>query len=132
MAFPRVGLIIAMLVSLSGCSSQVQKETLVFDYADFGPQAMAYRAIGPKNLPWQPDTPLLIGQGNVLIVVYKDIELDEVKRSYQPDQRELIDYRYLPYTEALDYLDARISQNLLHKVTTRLQETRKTITQQWR
>ncbi len=112
---------------LSGCSSQLQKNTLVLEYADFGPQTMAYKALGPKNLQWQPQEPLLLGQGKVYVVVYKNISIDDVQHHFRPDHTNHLDYRYIQYGDALNYLDARIAQNLLRKITTRLQKTRKAI-----
>lgn len=116
-----------LLVLCSGCASQIDKATAVFEYSDFGPQAMAYRLLGPKNLQWDPDVPILIGQGKVYVVVYRGIPVEEVERHYPQDRSRNIDYRYLQYGEALNYLDAKIERNLLRRVTERLRRTREKI-----
>lgn len=116
-----------LLVLCSGCASQIDKSTAVFEYSDFGPQAMAYRLLGPKNLQWDPDVPILIGQGKVYVVVYRGIPVEEVERHYPQDRSRNIDYRYLQYGEALNYLDAKIERNLLRRITERLRRTREKI-----
>lgn len=97
------------------------------DYADFGPQAMAYNTLGRKRLPWDPATPIIIGHSRIQVVVYRDIPLQTVRESYIPDPTSNTDYRYLQYGEALNYLDAKIEQNLLRKITDRLKQARATI-----
>lgn len=123
----RNALVIALLLLLCNCATRIEKSTLVLEYTDFGPQAMAYKTLGPKNLQWEPNVPLLVGQGRVFVVVYRDIPLADVAQYFPSDQAKRLDYRYLQYGDALNYLDARISQNLLRKVTQRLRETRQKI-----
>lgn len=120
----------ALLALCSGCASQIEKSTAVFEYSDFGPQAMAYRLVGPKNLQWEPDVPIMIGQGKVYVVVYRGIPVEVVEQHYVQDRSRNLDYRYLQYGEALNYLDAKIERNLLRRITERLRRTREKILQQ--
>jgi hypothetical protein len=109
---------------LASCASRISRSTLVLDYADFGPQAMAYRVIGPKNHQWDPQTPIPFGAEGVRVVVYRNIELEEVKHHFPVNPERHQDYRYLHYADAVEYLDARIRQNLLKRITLRLERTR--------
>lgn len=118
--------------TLSACASQVEKRSIVLEYADFGPQAMAYNTLGPKKLPWRSEQPLMIGQGKIWVVVYRDMSLESVRKHYPADTKNQVDYRYLPYDEALSYLDKRIAQNLIRNLTGRLKNTRRTIVQFFR
>lgn len=120
-------LILIMCLGLASCASRISRTTLVFDYADFGPQAMAYRVIGPKNHQWDPQTPIPFGAEGVRVVVYRDIGLEEVQQHFPVDPSRHQDYRYLAYADAMDYLDARIRQNLLKRITLRLEQTRDAI-----
>lgn len=129
---PRLLFLVLSVLHLCACTSHVQKNTMVLEYADFGPQVMAYPALGPKNLSWQPEVPLLLGQGKVCVVVYRDIALGEVKQHYPADKHNHLDYRYLQYSDALHYLDSRIAQNILRSITERLLVTRDTIRQRLR
>lgn len=117
----------ALLLMLSACASRLSKTTVVFEYADFGPQAMAYGLLGPKRLPWAPETPLVIGEGNIYVVVYRGIDKSEVVAAYPPDEHRKADYRYVNYSDAMTYLDIKIAQNVLGSVTTRLESTRQTV-----
>lgn len=58
------------------------------------------------------------------MVVYRNISLEEVERHFPVSPESLRDYRYVAYAEAMDYLDARIRQNLLRRITERLEQTR--------
>ncbi len=113
-----------LLASLSACASLPADQTLVLQYRDFGPQAMAYPLIGPNRLPWAPDTPLLVGHEAVQVVIYRGIDLATVKSLYPSDRLRNIDYRYVSYHDALRYLDARIHRNLLIRITQQLENTR--------
>lgn len=120
-------LLLATCLMLTGCASRISRTTLVLDYADFGPQAMAYKVLGPKNHQWDPQTPIPFGAEGVRVVVYRNIDLEQVKQHFPVDPGRHQDYRYLAYSDALDYLDARIRQNLLKRITLRLEETRSAI-----
>ena len=120
---------IAVVVCLlcSSCATRIAKTTVVFEYADFGPRAMAYSLLGSKNLQWEPEVPILIGQGKVYVVVYRGIPIERVQEYYPQDRSRNLDYRYVQYGEALNYLDAKIERNLLRRITERLIRTRQTI-----
>lgn len=115
---------VVLLVLCGGCASRVEKSTAVFEYADFGPRVMAYNLLGPKNLQWEPEVPIMIGQGKVYVVIYRGLPVEAVERHYPQDRSRNIDYRYIQYGEALNYLDAKIERNLLRRVTERLRRTR--------
>ena len=117
-------LLILTCLLLTSCASRISRTTLVFDYADFGPQAMAYRTIGPKNYQWDPQTPILFGAEGVRVVVYRNIRLEEVEQHFPLDPQRHQDYRYLAYADAMEYLDTRIRQNLLRRISQRLEQTR--------
>lgn len=118
---------VSLCIMCSGCASRIVQSTVVLEYPDFGPQAMAYRILGSKNLQWEPEVPILIGQGKVYVVVYRGISLEKVSKHYPRDRSRNLDYRYLQYGEALNYLDSKIERNLLQRVTERLIRTRETI-----
>lgn len=120
-------LVLTICLLLASCASRLSRSTLIFDYADFGPQAMAYRVIGPKNHQWDPQTPIPFGAEGVRVVVYRNMSLEEIKQHFPVDPERHQDYRYLTYADALDYLDARIRQNLLKRITLKLERTRDTI-----
>ena len=120
--------VLLILVS-SGCASRLSKSTIVLEYSDFGPQAMAYRVIGRKSMPWAPDTPIAPGEDKINVVVYRGIAKSRVEGAFLPDRDDHIDYRYVSYSDALSYLDAQIAQNILRKVTVKLENTKNLIQQ---
>lgn len=120
-------LLLTLCLTLASCASRISRSTLVFDYADFGPQAMAYRVIGPKNHQWDPQAPIPFGAEGVRVVVYRNIGLEEVQQQFPVDPERHQDYRYLAYADAMNYLEARIRQNLLKRITLRLERTRDSI-----
>ena len=125
----RLGLLLFACLLLASCASRLSRSTIVFQYADFGPQPMAYKVLGPKNYQWDPHTPILFGDEPVRVVVYRNIDLAKVKEHYPVDPDRHIDHRYISYADAMDYLEEKIRQNLLGRVTKRLEATRDQIRQ---
>lgn len=116
-----------VVVLLTACASKLSQSVLVLDYADFGPQAMAYPLLDHRRLPWDPHAPLILGQGQIKVVVYRGVALEAVQAAYPPDRSRNIDYRYVSYSEALQYLDTQIQRNLLPRVTPRLMQARERV-----
>ena len=86
----------------------LKKQTVVFKYADFGPQAIAYELIGFNWYQWNRS-----GCGeprkryDIKIVVYRNINLSKVKELY-PIIVGKIDYRYIEYNEGVNFLNHKI------------------------
>ncbi|MCF6337688.1 MAG: hypothetical protein L3J84_07010 [Gammaproteobacteria bacterium] len=120
---PRL-LIVFSFVLLAACANQVKQNTVVLNYSDFGPQVIASEIIGMEWWQWQSHGESRPAVYDVKVVVFQDIPLKEVKRLYpvNPDRQK--DYRYLKYEKALDFLNSKIDDNVLEKVTSVLVETR--------
>jgi hypothetical protein len=125
----RLGLLLFACLLLASCASRLSRSTIVFQYADFGPQPMAYKVLGSKNYQWDPLTPIPFGDEPVRVVVYRNIDLAKVKEHYPVDPDRHINHRYISYADAMDYLEEKIRQNLLGRVTKRLEATRDQIRQ---
>jgi hypothetical protein len=65
---------------------------------------------------------------DIKVVVYRDVPLDEVKQKYPVIKEELKDFRYVPYDEAIQYLDDMIQQNFMPDITIRLEQTKRILT----
>jgi hypothetical protein len=83
--------------------------TVVLDYEDFGPQAMAYELIGYEWNQWKNEGHELPDDVEVKVVVYRGIRLGKVKGAY-PVVRGRSDYRYVKYDHALRFLDTQIGK----------------------
>lgn len=102
--------LLLVLLGLLGCGGRpLAKNTLVFDYAAFGPSAMSYEVLGNEWWQWQPQ-----GDGKpdthypIKVVVYWDVPVTIVKQSYPVVQEEQQDYRYLERGKALAFLEGAI------------------------
>ena len=97
-------------------------ESAVFDYDDFGPQALAYETIGYQWYQWNsvgdPD-PIKID--DIKVVVYWNEPLGSIKGKYPINPKRKKDFRYLTFEAALKYLDSTISE---HKDATNLIKTK--------
>jgi hypothetical protein len=97
----------------------------VLDYADFGPQSLAYKTTGMEWWQWDdhghPDPAY---EYDVKVVVYRDIPLIQVQESYPVLEAKEQDYRYLTYAKAMAYLDEQIQENIVLEVTQRLKQTK--------
>ena len=103
----------------------VLAEALVLHYADFGPQVVAHRLLGPEWWQWEthgdsdPKTQYLIR-----IVVYDEESESNVRTQYPLIPSENKDYRWIPLNQAIQYLDEEISKDTLERTTASLKKTR--------
>jgi hypothetical protein len=116
---------------LTSCSVHSQQEVVLLDYQDFGPQIIAREVIGMEWWQWQEhgdSDPAAVYP--VKVAVYRDIPLTEVEQRYPVEPEQKKDFRYLEYQRALDFLDEKITENMLENVTEQLKTTRKKIVSQ--
>lgn len=119
---------LGLSLSLAGCASAPGARYLELTYVDFGPQAMAYPLLGQNQLSYRPSAPMGLGLGEVRVIIYRaPATVETAVERFAPDPFNQRDYRYVGAQEALRYLEQRIEQNLLHKVTARLSSTRQRI-----
>jgi len=79
-------------------------------YSDFGPPSSSYELLGAEWHQWNSqgsDDPN--GRDDVKVVIYRNIDLPTVKRTY-PIFKGKSDYRYIEYSEAMDFLEKRIEE----------------------
>jgi hypothetical protein len=79
-------------------------------YSDFGPPSSSYELLGAEWYQWNsqgPDDPN--GADDVKIVIYRNVDLPTVKKTY-PVFKGKSDYRYVEYSEAMDFLEKRIEE----------------------
>lgn len=118
------------LFLIVACSTHSNKNEMILDYKDFGPQVIASEIIGVDW--WQSQShggsrPI---EYNVKVVVYRNAELNEIKEKYPTVPEEERDYRYLEYDLALNYLEEKINEDVLEGVTVTLKKTRQKIISQ--
>jgi hypothetical protein len=84
--------------------------TFVMRYSDFGPPSSSYELLGSEWYQWNSqglDDPN--DRDDVKIVIYRNVDLPTVKRTY-PVFKGKSDYRYIEFTEAMDFLEKRIEE----------------------
>ena len=114
-----------MLIS---CASIDHKDNIyVFKYKDFGPPVIATNLIGQDWWQWQSHGDSRPKKYDIKIVVYKNIELQEVKKCYPVVASKRQDYRYLAYPKALKYLNEHIADNVIETLTSQLTITKNKI-----
>ena len=115
-----------MLFALLVATSAVAQtgHTLILDYNEFGPQVEAYELLGMQWWQWQPHGDSRPRKYDIKVVVYKGIDLETVKAKYPVDSRREKDYRYVKYSDALQYLDERIQEIEIPELTAKLKVTR--------
>jgi hypothetical protein len=98
-------------LALLGGNLPCRGESLVFDYDDFGPQAIAYEAIGFQWFQWNAHgDPDPRKTDPIKVVVYWDEPLRKVKKAYPVEPRDKKDFRYLSYERALSHLRRAIDE----------------------
>lgn len=110
---------------LSACSDAQQAQSmLLFDYDAFGPPAAANELIGMDWWQWEPTGDARPSAYAIKVVVYKDIDLEQVKQRYPVNAETEKDYRYVEYLAAMAYLDQMIQDNVIESLTHELIRTR--------
>ncbi len=120
----RIAAVVLGCLSMVACGSK-PATTLVLDYEDFGPQVAAHELIGMAWWQWDPHGDPAPAQPNpIRVVVYRDVPLAEVQRSFPVVEATKQDFRYVSYEDATAYLDRTIRENVVPEVTERLEKTR--------
>ena len=120
-------LLILTTLYLVSCAYAETRNMLVLDYSDFGPQASAYELLGMEWWQWQSHGGSRPKKYNIKVVVYKDVSLDEVIQRYPVLERELKDYRYVSYGDAIKYLEDMILEDFMPELTAKLNQTKQTL-----
>jgi hypothetical protein len=102
-----LGAVVILLGLGSACSTP--SETLVLDYADFGPPSLSTELLGQEWYQWDNEGgPDPSSHFEVKIVIYQGIPLAKVQHLYPVDRDRQKDYRYLARDAALHWLDGKI------------------------
>lgn len=112
------------LCATTACVTLPQEQTLIFDYSDFGPQAMAQELLGKSWWQWQSSEESLLSSEDVQIIVYQGIPISILKKRYPDDLDKGRDYRYIKYEDALEYLNQKIDENVIPSLTVDLNSIR--------
>jgi len=115
----RVTLYSAVLLGLVACGEPQSAEeanavktcqsAVIFDYADFGPQAMAYELIGNEWWQWLPQ-----GSGDtsevypINVVVHTSPDGQDAKAKFPVSEAAKKDYRYVSYADSLVFLNKNV------------------------
>jgi hypothetical protein len=84
--------------------------TLVLDYDDFGPQAMAFGLLGMQWWQWEAGGSWEPGDRfDIRVVVYRGITLAAVQAEY-PTVEGRADYRYVSYDDAMAYFERSMAE----------------------
>jgi len=111
------------LLFLLSCTDR-NSNLVLLKHEDFGPQVVAHEILGMDWWQWQSHGDSKPRKYDIKVVVYKDIDISEVKKLFPVDPDLLQDYRYVNYSVAIDYLDKVIEENVLESVTTKLVDTK--------
>ncbi len=120
-------LLVFSLGLLMGCASHNSQQMVVLDYDDFGPQVIANEVLGMAWWQWDNHGDSRHRNYDVNVIVYRYVALKDVASQYPVNVEKKIDFRYLHYQKALDYLDEKIAENAIEAVTETLRKTREKI-----
>ena len=116
--------LLAVLISSCSAGAEPKSKTLVLDYQELGPSSATYEIVGNGWYQWNnhgDSDPRKFD--DIKVVVYRNVSLDEVKKTYPVDKGKLMDYRYLAYETAMDFLSKNEDEPYLE----RLKDTKKKI-----
>lgn len=106
-------------------TSQTNVNSLLFDYLDFGPPSMSFNLLGQSWWSWESSGGSDPNQAYpVMVVVYSNISLEQIKLIYPINPKKKKDYRYISIEQAIQYLNKNIQENAIPSVTAKLRETK--------
>lgn len=119
-------IVLTLLVLLNGCTASSERYRLdyvVFEYEDFGPQAMAYELIGMQVWQWQDFVSDPDEEFDIRVVVFEG-DRDLFQKKFKTIPAQQLDYRLVSYPDAVQYLNHQIEENIMPVVTERLERTK--------
>lgn len=85
---------------------------------------MAWELIGKEWWQWEPHGSSQPREYDVKVVVYRGINLTNVKKRYPVIPSKEQDYRYVKYDKAMRYLDEQLQEDLSDLTAVKLKATR--------
>ncbi len=119
-------ILLMLCIAISSCATGTinsKHHYSLFEYEDFGPQAMAYELIGMQVLQWQD---FVSGPGeefDIRVVVFEG-DRDLFQKKFKTIPAQQLDYRLVSYPDAVQYLNHQIEKNIMPVVTERLERTK--------
>lgn len=127
----RLLILLPILFLVCACTNTHERNTIILDYKDFGPQVIANEVVGSEWWQWDAHgAPDPTTSYNVKVVVYRNIDIATVKTKYPVSAEQQKDYRYLEYSQSISYLDKHIRHTVetpLTGMTKTLVETKRKI-----
>lgn len=108
----RLFLLTLLIYFLTACASTRSSPSgnfIILDYVDFGPQDIAEELIGPNYWQWDSGQYSKPQNFDIKIIVYREMELDKIKKMFPVDKTNKKDFRYVHYLAAISWHDERIS-----------------------
>jgi hypothetical protein len=113
-----------LLLFLMACDAQVADKTLVLQYDDFGSPSAVHELLGMDWWQWQEHGDSRPRRYDIKVVVYRDLDLQQVRQAFPTNPSGELDYRYVDFVDAVHYLERMIAQNTIEPLTQRLTKTR--------
>ena len=119
-------ILLMLCIALSSCSTGTINSKYhysLFEYEDFGPQAMAYELIGMQVWQWQDFVSDPDEEFDIRVVVFEG-DRDLFQKKFKTIPAQQLDYRLVSYPDAVQYLNHQIEENIMPVVTERLERTK--------
>ena len=130
-----LSVITLLTMFLSACSAVEEKKYVTLSYSDFGPPSLASELLGAAWWQWQEHGDSRPRDYDIQVVVYRDMNTDEIARLFPVDESKEQDYRYIAYLAAIGFLDSNISEleqvddEVIQGIKDQLLETKRVITE---
>lgn len=99
-----------LIASCTLANDLLIENTIVLDYKDFGPPDIAEDLLGPHYWQWDNghyDSPQAF---NIRVVIYRQVDLDDVKAMFPVSKNKQQDFRYVEYKKAILWYNKQITQ----------------------
>lgn len=91
-------------------ASNIRASEAILPYSAFGPQVAAYKLIGMEWWQWDSHGDCEPRDYPIKVVVFWGQTRDETAKRHPVDQVKLLDFRYVEYSKAVEYLESTIKE----------------------
>lgn len=109
-------LFLLFTMAILACGHQINRqEHVILNYKDFGPPALAHELIGSDYWQWDSHGDSRPRDYPIKVVVYRDVDVQQIKERFPVIEEKEQDYRYVAYPTAIAFLNDIIAELEPHK-----------------
>jgi hypothetical protein len=101
-------ILLFIFLSMAACGNQTNQQHIILNYKDFGPPSLAGELLCSYYWQWDKHGDSRPRDYNILVVVYRNVDIKSIKLQFPVVEEKEQDYRYVEYDNAIAFLNSSI------------------------